>query len=142
MPKREQEVIQSDELPVPRPEITQEILDIERSRIDRDNRQTAIMEKTLELASAQDIRNFEFASKARDDNMDLERARLSFLRKLVWTVVALSSAVAFVFLGLYLFGSEIQRTAVAGIASPLVIGLAGWGVISTLARAVRALTSR
>ena len=42
-----------------------EILDVEKQRIDRDNRRTALLEKSLELVAEQDRRQFEFASKAR-----------------------------------------------------------------------------
>ncbi len=118
------------------------VLEVERLRIDRDNRRTDLLEKTLELADAQDQRQYEFASRTRDDEVALEQQRLRFLQSLVWTLVAVSSGAVVSLLGLFIFGNEAQRTAIADVASPLLIGLAGWGVISTLTRAVKALTNR
>ncbi len=120
----------------------QDVLDVEKLRIDRDNRRTGFLEKSLELADAQDQRQFEFASKTRDDQLELEQERLKFLRTLVWILVGLVSLAVASLLSLFVFGNEVHRAAVAQVASPLLIGLAGWGVISTLTRAVKALTNR
>ena len=40
-----------------------ELLNVEKQRIDRDNRRTAVMDKALDLADARDQRQFTFALK-------------------------------------------------------------------------------
>ena len=47
-----------------------------------------------------------------------------------------------ILLGLLVLGDDAQRTAAAAIVKPLLIGVAGYGVITALARAFNAATKR
>lgn len=51
---------------LPPEQILREILQVEQQRIDRDNRRTAVMEKTRDIADKQDQRQFDFATASRD----------------------------------------------------------------------------
>lgn len=99
------------------------------------------MEKALELEAERDRRNFEFASTSRDQQVELSRDAHSFLRRLVWTFVGAGAVLLLVLVGLYLFGTEAQRESAWSILSPVVIGIAGYGVIMTLTRVVKAFTA-
>ena len=133
----------SDNEPVLLPrddETIRDLLDVERLRIERDNRRTSRDEKAFELVDAQNKREFEYASATRDANLRLRSEQLTFLRRVVWAGVAF---IAFLTLGLLafaLFGNDEQRDLVAKIAVPGLIGLAGYGVVTTLTRVVRAFT--
>ena len=99
------------------------------------------MERALELEAERDRRNFEFASTSRDQQVELSQTAHSFLRRLVWTFVGVGTLVLLVLVALYLFGTEMQRESAWSILSPVVIGVAGYGVIMTLTRVVRAFTA-
>ena len=119
-----------------------EILDIEKRRVDRDNLRTAVIEKSLEVSDEQDRRQFEYATKAREEEMALERDQSVFFRRLVWTLVALC---ALFFTALYIlvfFGTEEQRATASVIATPALIAVAGYGVIATLTRAMKSIVNR
>ena len=122
--------------------IIREVLDVEKERVNRDNRRTALMERTLDFADTKDKRQYEFASKTRDAEMALRKDRLRLLRTIVWVVLGLGSVILLSLLGLVFFGNEDQRATAAALASPALIGLAGYGVITTLTRALKALTGR
>ena len=61
-----------------------EMLDVERMRLERDNRRSNITEKALELADTQDRRQFEYASATLNANMQIQVDRMVFLRRLAW----------------------------------------------------------
>ena len=117
-----------------------ELLELEKARIDGNNRQVALGEKALALEDAQDQRQFEFATSTRDANVALRRERLAFLRRVTWSCVAFAALLISVLLGFALFGDDGQRTLAARIAVPGLIGLAGYGVVATLGRVVKAFT--
>lgn len=128
--------------PLPPEQILREILKVEQQRIDRDNRRTAVMEKTRDIADKQDQRQFEFATASRDGDMALQRDKLRLVRNMVWALLALASVTVFSLLGFVFFGTETQRAYAVAVFSPTLIAIAGYGVITTLVRAVKALTNR
>ena len=67
---------------LPPEQILHEILQVEQQRIDRDNRRTAVMETTLDIADKQDQRQFEFATASRDGDMALKQDKLRLVRNL------------------------------------------------------------
>ena len=119
-------------------EAVRELVDLEKRRIDRDNRRSSLMEKALELADAQDVRQFEYASATRDANLELRRERLTFLRQVSWAGVTFVAFLILALLGFALFGRDEQRDLVGALAVPGLIGLAGYGVLTTLVRVVKA----
>ena len=118
------------------------VLDIEKQRIDRDNRRTAVIEKRLEIADAEAKRQFTHATQTRDAELALRQDQLKFVRKVIWTLLALGSVVVLSLLGLLIFGDDAQSMTVAAIVKPLLIGLAGYGVVTALARVFKALIRR
>ncbi len=61
---------------------------------------------------------------------------------MVRALLALASVTVFSSLGFVFFGTETQRADAVAVLSPTLIAIAGYGVITTLVRAVKALTSR
>lgn len=116
------------------------LLELENARIDANNRQVALAEKALAQEDVQDQRQFEFASATRDANIGLRRERFAFLRRVTWSCAAFAALLILALLGFALFGNDEQRTLAAKIAVPGLIGLAGYGVIATLGRVVKAFT--
>ena len=73
----------SDNEPVLLPrddETIRDLLDVERLRIEGDNRRTS---RDDELVDAQNKREFEYASATRDANLRLRIEQLTFLRRVV-----------------------------------------------------------
>lgn len=101
-----------------------------------------MQEKALELADKQDARELDFASDTRNAEIGLRKDRDAFLRKLAWVVLGIVGTIALALLGLVFFGNEDQRVTVKAFASPALIGLAGYGVITTIARVVKAFSNR
>ena len=123
-------------------QIIREIIEVQKQRIVLDSRRTDVAEKALDVAAAQDQRKFQFASKTRDDNMALERERLKRVGGVVWALLGLAGVVIVAVLGFFFLGNETQRAAAAGIASPALIAIAGYGVIKTLIAAIKGLIGR
>ena len=121
-------------------QVIQEVLDIEQQRIDQDNRKTALFNKALDLEDAENQRRFTYATETRNVNLQLQQDHLQFQRKVVWTLLGLMVIVVLSLLGLAAFGSDAQRETAASIGSPLLIGLAGYGVITALRRAFNSLS--
>lgn len=118
------------------------VLDIERQRIDRDNRRTAVIEKQLEVEDAEAQRQFTYVTETRDAEIALRQDQLKFVRKVILALLALVNVVVLSLLGLLIFGDDAQSMTVAAIVKPLLIGLAGYGVVTALARTVNALIRR
>ena len=121
------------------PEAIQQLVELERSRIDRDNRRTEVIAKALELEDDRDKRHFEFASEGQ--RLEDRAGRQRFI--LAWSLAAGALAALFVMVGLMLwmafFGDEMQRTMAQDLGKNGLIGLAGFGVVSGLVRLVRSL---
>ena len=100
------------------------------------------MERTLDIADTKDKRQFDFASKTRDAEISLRKARLGLLRTIVWAALGLGSVVVLSLLAFVFFGNESQRATAAASVNPALIGLAGYGVIATLTRALKVLTNQ
>ena len=120
----------------------EEILDVEKRRVDRDNRRTALIERSFELADEKDRRQFEYATKAREDDMALRREQSLFFRRLVWALVGLGVVFFAALFVLVFFGTEEQRTTASVVATPALIAIAGYGVIATLTRAMKSIVNR
>ena len=118
------------------------VLDIEKQRIERDNQRTAVMKKQLEVENAEGQRQFTFATQTRDAELALRQGDQKFVHKFIWASSVFGSVVVLILLGLLVLGDDAQRTAAAAVVKPLLIGVAGYGVITALARAVNAATKR
>ena len=123
-------------------QVIQKVLDIERQRIDRDNRKTAVANKAFDLQDAENQRRFTYATETRNADLRLQQGQLQFQRKVIWTLLGLMVVVVLGLLGLAAFGNDAQRETAVEIGTPLLIGLAGYGVIIALGRALNSLTRR
>lgn len=137
----ERQIARRSSAPPPE-QILRETLQVEQQRIDRDNRRTAVMEKTLDIADKQDQRQFEFATASRDGDMALQRDKLRLVRNVVFALLALATFTVVSLLGFAFFGTDTQRAAVTSLVTPALIGVAGYGVITILVSAVKRLTNR
>ena len=117
----------------------QQLIELERRRIDRDNRRTEVLAKALEIANDQDERLFEIASEKQRLEGKAEQRRFVF----GWSFVAIVFVVLAVFIGLTIwmafFGDDEQRAVAQGLGKTGLVGLAGFGVVSGLVRLVRSL---
>ena len=77
----------------------QELVQLERERIGRDNQRTALMDKAFQYSDAQDQRQFQYWTQTRDAQMAQEERRQRFFRRFVWAVLAVLVATGCVFLG-------------------------------------------
>lgn len=123
-------------------QVIREVLDIEQQRIDRDNRKTALFDKALDVEDADNQRHFTYATETRNAHLQLQQGQLQFQRKVIWTLLGLMVFVVLGVLGLVAFGSDVQHERVATTGTKLLIGLAGYGVITALIRAFNSLTRR
>ncbi len=111
-----------------------ELIELEQGRIDRDNRRTDLDRRALELANAQDERQFQYHSKALEVGATGERERLNFARSVVWALLGvLVLAVGLLFYMAFL-GNDVQRETAIRFATTVPVGLAGWAVITGLSK--------
>ena len=123
------------QLPAP----IEQLLEVERLRVERDNRRSDIAEKAIELADTQDRRQYEYATAVLEANAKIQAERTAFLRRLAWGVAGFLAILVFGLLGFAFYGDDAQRTLAEGIVVPGLIGLAGYGVITTVTKVVKAL---
>lgn len=119
-----------------------ELIETERARIERDNRRTQAMEKTLEVVDAQDRRQFEYASATRDANLQQQADRQAFLRLVVWVFSGFSGVLVLAVFGFAFFGNDAQRTLAQDVGGYGLVGIAGFGVITTVSRVIKAFTKQ
>lgn len=117
----------------------QEMLDVERQRIESTNRKTEVARYQAENAEASDKRAFEYAM-ARLQKEEKEGKSRHDLAKTV--ILAMGGAVLLVIFGLLgftFYGTEMQRDVAATLLKILFTGLAGYGVISSVSSVLRKL---
>ncbi len=119
-----------------------ELIELEQRRIERDNRRTDLDRLALELANAQDERQFQYHSRAMDVGATSERERLSFARLVIWALLAsLLIAVGLLFYMAFL-GNDVQRETATRIATAVPVALAGWAVITGLSKLLQTVVKR
>ena len=136
-PRQELEV-----LPPDRAIAVQDLVELEQRRIDRDNRRTDVLMKALELADAQDKRQFLFHTNNLETRRESERTRFAFVRSVTWSTLAIGTGAAALLLAMAFFGSETQRAAASVVVRNGLIGLAGWGIVSGVFRLLRSIVTR
>ena len=98
------------------------------------------MEKALEVVDAQDQRQFEYASATRDANLQQQGGREAFLRRFSWVFSGLFGVLVLTVLGFAFLGNEAQRALAQDLGGFALVGIAGFGVITTVGRVIRAFT--
>ena len=117
-----------------------DLIEIERARIESDNRRSQMMEKALDLADAQDQRHFEYASATRDASLQQQSDRQDFLRRVVWVFSGFMGVLVLVVLGFAFLGNDTQRALAQEVGGYALVGIAGFGVLSTVGRVIKAFT--
>lgn len=122
--------------------LIRELARLEEARIDRDNRQSDIQEKALEISDAQDRRQAEFHYHRiqLEDNADKRRTRL-IGRVLLGCFLVIAIPLA-LFLFMVFWGNAEQRDSAMGIIRTGSIALAGYGIITALVRASASILNR
>ena len=100
------------------------------------------MEKALEVVDAQDKRQFEFATATRDANLRQLADRQAFLRLVVWVFSGFFGVLTIAILGFAFFGDGAQRALAKAVGGYGLVGIAGFGVITTVGRVIKTFTSR
>ena len=124
---------------IPTEATIRDLIDVERSRLERDNRQLSLQEKGLELEDGQDRRHFEYATATFDANVRLQEERMMFLRRFSWVCVGFGAILVLGLLGLAFYGNDGQRVLAERIVVLGLSGVAGYGVIAAITKAVKAL---
>lgn len=117
-----------------------ELIRLEKQRIERDNRRTDVMMRAFEFADAQDQRQFKYATDTRDGRLKLEHARLAFLRRIVWAALALGGVIGLALFYFAFFGEDDQRALVKQIVTPTLIAVAGYGFFAVVVRGIKSLS--
>ena len=71
--------------------------------------------------------------------MQIQVDRMVFLRRLAWVCASFFAILVFGLLGFAFYGDDVQRTLAERIVVSGLIGLAGYGVITTVTKVVKAL---
>lgn len=117
-----------------------ELIRLEKQRLERDNRRSDVMMKAFELTDAQDQRQFRYATDTRDAQIELERQRLAFLRRVVWALLGAGGVVGVALFCLAFFGDGDQQALVRQLVTPAFIAIAGYGFFAVVVRGVKSLS--
>ena len=112
-------------------------LQVERERIQSQDRRTEVMMRALEIGNASDERQFQFHMENLSKEERLENKRLSLAGKIASGIGICSIGVIAILVYMLFFGSEPQ----AGRARELILwvfnALGGGGVLFVLVRAIQ-----
>lgn len=117
----------------------QQFIELERSRVDRDNRQTEVNAKALEIAGEQDKRLFELTSERLRLEDRAEQRRFVFVCSFVAAIFVAVVVVTGLIMWMAFFGDDAQRAVAQTLGKGGLFGLAGYAVVSGLMRLVRSL---
>lgn len=125
---------------VPAEVTVRDLFETEQARIERDNRRSQVMEKALDVFDAQDQRQFEYASETRDANLKQQADRQAFLRRVVWAFSCFAGVLVLAVLCFAFLGDDAQRALAQKMGGYVLVGIAGFGVLTTVGRIIRAFT--
>ena len=112
-------------------------LQVERERIQSQDRRTEVMMRALELGNAADERQFQFHMENLSKDERLENKRLALAGRIASGIGVCSIGVIAVLVYMLFFGSELQ----AGSARELIMwvfnALGGGGLLFVLVRAIQ-----
>ena len=132
----------SDEKGLTRAGAIRALVDLERRRIDRDNRQAEVELRALEFANGQDERQFEYHSRDQDLRAEGERTHFKFVRLTIWALLASILVAAGLMFYMAFLGNEVQRAMAVNVAKSVPIALAGWAIISGLFKLLQVIVRR
>ncbi len=125
--------------PPPPEEVFAEFVNLAKDRNVLEDRRLSLQEKALELADAQDKRQFEFHSKSRDQHHDRSTRRSSFGRQFMSVALGISILVLGLLLWFAFVGDERQSAIALEVLKTLLTGIGGYGVIHSVTLAARRL---
>ena len=120
----------------------QQIISVERLRIDRDNRRAEVMKAAVKAQAASDERQFQFQTRKLGIQEERQRRTFRFVREVVWAILA--GLALFVALLLYMIflGNDEQQSVAGSLVMNLVVFVAGYGVIASILRFLNSLMGR
>ena len=126
---------------VPTETTFRELLDIERLRVERDNRQLRVQEKGQELDDGQDLRRYKYASAQLEANVGLQRERMTFIHRFSWALAGFFAIVVFGLAGFAFYGNDEQRALAENVVILVVTAIAGFGFGTVRTQAAKTLAS-
>lgn len=117
-----------------------ELFEVERARIESQDRRWQVREKELLLFDAQNQREFDYFSATRDANLQQQDNRQAFLQHVVWAFSAFFGAVVLAILGFAFLGDDAQRALAQDWGGYGLVAIAGAGVYIAVGRIIRAFT--
>ncbi len=117
-------------------ELWPEVLQLERERIESQDRRTEVLSQMVAADDAADQRLFEFQmEKMRRDDAD-RIDRRTFGMRLIWALLGVTVLLVSAAFLLLAFGDEAQRTAATYFLAVLLTMGGGYGLIAALTRGV------
>ena len=109
--------------------LLQELVALERQRLDITNRRTEIAHKVVEAADAADKRQYDYhVEKLRRETEERKERRRSIF-KIVWAMGVGGALVGALLLLMLFFGTDAQRETAAELLRTVLTGLGGAGVL-------------
>ena len=126
----------TDAVPTGNP-VLDNIFDIEKRRVDRDNRRTAVAAQSLQVANEQDRRHFEYASKVHEDGIELARKQSTFANRIIVGLLGFGFLVVVVILVVLILGTEAQAQMMMKLLGYVAVAIAGHGIMRVLKSVLR-----
>ena len=119
-----------------------ELLELERRRVDSQDRRIDVARRAIEASDAADQRQYDYhVERLRRDDEARNRRHESGIR-LLWTVVGSGLLLTGLFFWMIFFGNDAQRTVALDILKTVGTGLGGFGIIWFLLHGIRQLFAR
>ena len=118
------------------------LLELERKRIDSQDRRAAVARRAIEASDAADQRQYDYhVEKLRRDDEARTRRHDSGIR-LLWALFGAGLLLAGLFFWMIFFGDDAQRTVALDILETVGTGLGGFGIVWFLWNGIRRLLAQ
>lgn len=119
-----------------------ELIGVERERIESANRRTEVARYAIEMNDASDKRQFDFQMEQLNRQAADSKRKHGFAVAVATGGFVVVVAMSSLLLGMAFFGTSSQADMAVSIMKSLGLGVAGYGIIGAIARAVRALLNQ
>ncbi len=124
------------------PDELRELIGVERERIESANRRIEVARYMIQMNDASDKRQYDFQMEKLNSEEANSKRKHKFAVGIAIGGFCLIVAGSILLLGMAFFGTENQTTMSFSIMKALGLGVAGYGIIGAVARAVRALVNQ
>ena len=119
-----------------------ELLELERRRVDSQDRRIDVARRAIEASDAADQRQYDYhVERLRRDDEARKHRHESGIR-LLWTVFGAGLLLTGLFFWMIFFGDDAQRTVALDILKTVGTGLGGFGIVWFLLHGIRQLLAR